>query len=253
VPSSFDCPKCDAKDLWPSKRLNWWEHVIALVGVKPYYCIDCDERFFTLRSKTRLVLSIVVVVLVLSAVWLVTRPSTSGQEDQLAEQAAPAQPTTLTSASPTTTVPTAALETTTTLTTTTTTTTQTSATETAPTQTTITAPSAPATGGPIQTGAKTEPAKSSIPGPPAPAKKGAKIYAVQFGAFRNAANARNMAGKIQEKGLEARVVKIEADAGQTLFKVWSGSYKTLAQARQAAKDLKQRTGMETVIASQHTD
>ncbi|MFZ5584391.1 MAG: SPOR domain-containing protein [Thermodesulfobacteriota bacterium] len=87
------------------------------------------------------------------------------------------------------------------------------------------------------------------PAPPAPAKAGAvkAALALQFGAFSEPARAKALADKLKRAGLKVHLVPSDGENDRKLTKVRYGAFANLDQARQAQKEVKAKTGLETVI------
>jgi hypothetical protein len=46
------CPHCGSKKVHRSRR-RWYEYPMRLIGIRPYRCHQCCERFFTGKPKQR--------------------------------------------------------------------------------------------------------------------------------------------------------------------------------------------------------
>jgi len=46
----LSCPRCESELLHRSRRYNTYEHILGMVGVRPYRCEACNERFYS-RKK----------------------------------------------------------------------------------------------------------------------------------------------------------------------------------------------------------
>ena len=46
------CPRCSSRKIRRTKRKGFWERVILdSVGIRPYRCEECDERFLRYRGQ----------------------------------------------------------------------------------------------------------------------------------------------------------------------------------------------------------
>ena len=270
MPVNPSYPKCGSEEVTRSRRRHMGERIASLFGIKPFRCSDCYTRFFGRMRKegssldgwrtspagqvsrffaSPVVLTLLAAVLV-GAVVLALIRAPSIPEKSLVDQAVEEREVT-TSTMPSTTRPTLTTTTTgptstlatTTTTATTTTSTAATTTSTAPTTTTTSTSTTSTT----TTTATTRPTTPTTTAKPKTQPAGPRAHTVQFGAFLNKTNAQALAGKLRQKGLEVRVVTSVRKDGRTWFKVWVGSFQSLAQARKAGKKLSRQTGLETAV------
>lgn len=72
-------------------------------------------------------------------------------------------------------------------------------------------------------------------------------YALQYGAFRDPANARDLMKQLTEQKVIASVVTMQNAYGESYSVVRSGNYSTVSDARQAAVDQANRLRMPIVV------
>lgn len=72
-------------------------------------------------------------------------------------------------------------------------------------------------------------------------------YALQYGAFRDPANARDLMKQLTEQKVIASVVTMQNAYGESYSVVRSSAYSTVADARQAAVDQANRLRMPIVV------
>lgn len=72
-------------------------------------------------------------------------------------------------------------------------------------------------------------------------------YALQYGAFRDPANARDLMKQLTEQKVVASVVTMQNAYGESYSVVRSGAYPTVSDARQAAVDQANRLRMPIVV------
>ena len=72
-------------------------------------------------------------------------------------------------------------------------------------------------------------------------------YALQYGAFRDGGNARDLLKQLKEQKVIASVVTMQNAYGETYSVVRSSPYPTVADAREAAVDQANRLGMPIVV------
>lgn len=91
---------------------------------------------------------------------------------------------------------------------------------------------------------KAAPKTASAPSRPAPSQGN---YAVQFGAFSQAARAQVLAAKLQAKGVKVQVLSSKSQDGKTWHKVRSGGLPTQAEAQRVQRKLEQVSGVKGMV------
>ena len=43
----LSCPWCESELLHRSRRYTTYEHILRIVGIRPYRCEACNERFYS--------------------------------------------------------------------------------------------------------------------------------------------------------------------------------------------------------------
>jgi septal ring-binding cell division protein DamX len=72
-------------------------------------------------------------------------------------------------------------------------------------------------------------------------------FVLQFGAFKDQANAQARVKALKEKSVTAAVFPIQDSAGRTFYTVRSGSYANASDAAAAARDLQRSTQEQVII------
>ena len=71
-------------------------------------------------------------------------------------------------------------------------------------------------------------------------------YTLQVGAFSTSANAENLKSSFEQKGYRVEIAN-KVQNGKSLYKVWVGSYKTREEAEKAAKDMKSKFRLSSMV------
>ena len=79
------CPKCHNKNLYKSSKKGVEERALSLLGLSPYRCSSCYERFFLLKTNViKRVSQLTIIVIVLAIGVYFTYSFKKGKDDQVA-------------------------------------------------------------------------------------------------------------------------------------------------------------------------
>ncbi len=240
-PPTPPCPACGSRDTRRSWPRNPWERVKGWLGIDAHRCEECELRFFARRlplphgdepARYRLppvwLLVILALPLFLAGGWWLWGRDASGPAPRpgdspattVVKRAMPSPPPSLTRQ--------AAASTTTTT-----------------TSTTTAAPPPRRAAAPARI-RRVKKKRTSHPRSRTRAPRG--LWTVQVGAFRGHKRARDLARRLERKGLPVRVVRVAAPGRPLWYKVWIGAYPSRTRAGRAARRLRKKLRMPTLVA-----
>jgi cell division protein FtsN len=95
-------------------------------------------------------------------------------------------------------------------------------------------------------------APSHTPIPTSPAKPPNTAFVLQFGAFREKANADALLKELKDEGVPATIFTAKDQAGRNWYAVRSGAYATMTEASAAVRALSGNTRQSILVRPAHT-